>query len=532
MTSPALWQTEDVLLRLFAAFHKPVKKFSLVLLALFLLCVCAVRAYAGLDNMNAYSHDLFVFLDGGWRVLNGQIPYNSFFTDAGTVVHLLTALGLWLANGRAGGLVYAQALIGCSVGIWAYVLAARRLLPVLAVFFVLTVTFLTISPSLIGNPVTEITVACLYNRYGYALTALLLLEAFSEARLSPSPSLFFGGFSSGAIVALLLFTKISYFLGAGFLLLIMLPCRPQFRLRWFGIAAGFLAVFFPILLFMQGTLSPMWSSLRLLAAAKHLSILPFTIAPAISATCQMSIVALLAIALLWRDGALTQARHLAIVSFAVFASSVFFLLTNYQRGRVPLLAILGLFLIQEIETHFRKSPRENLLLRTAILSWSCVFVFGSIALDTASLGHALGCHLRGYKIGNSTFSSPRLSGFQDAEAWYVALVNDGLGLLQKFRRPSDTIASLDFSNPFSYALGIAPPPGGTPTGLQYRTNFDDNHHLSPEFLFGRATLVMVPDTFTDTTLEETIPRIYGPYLRQHFHLVGQTASWHLYRVND
>jgi hypothetical protein len=524
-------QTESSFCRFLAGFHKPVKKSSLVLFAFFLVCICAIRGYAGLDGMNSYSHDLFVSLDGGWRVLNGQIPYVTFFTDVGTFVHVQTALGLLLAHGHAQGVAYAQALTGCALGIWAYALAARRLSPVFAILFVLIVVLFTVSPSLIGDPAGGITAACLYNRYGYALAALLILEAFYAAPPASRFSPFLGGFSSGAIAALLLFTKISYFLGVGFLLVAMWPCRQQLRLRWFGIAAGFAIVFLPFWLYMQRTLLPMWSSLRLLAEAKHLSILPFTLPPATSASCQMGIVASLAVALLWRDGALSDARRLAIASFAVLAVGAFFLLTNYQHGRVPLLPILGLLIVQQVESRFRSNHREKLLLRTALVLWTCVFIVGSITLDSASLGHALGVRLRGEKIDDSTFNSPRLSGFQDYETWYVALVNDGIGLLQKYRHPSDTVASLDFSNPFSYALGIAPPRGGTPTGLQYRTNFDDDHHLSPEFLFGRATLVMVPETFTDVTLQQTIPRIYGPYLHKNFHLVGQTASWRLYRVN-
>ena len=523
---------ERLLIDFTQSFQKQPSKALLAFAALFLLGNCAIRAYTGFDGMNGYSHDLFVFLDGGWRVLNGQVPYNDFFTDVGTIVHLQTAFGLVLAGGRAEGLAYAQALTGCGLGIWAYALVANRLAGRIALLFVWTIVLFTISPSLIGDTPAEITAACLYNRYGYALTALLLVEAFYDGRKTSSRLVLLGGFSSGAITALLLFTKISYFLGALFLLVAMLPCRQQQRTRWIGIASGFTFVFVPIWCYMQCTLIPMWTSLRLLAGAKHLSILPATINAALSANSQMLIIAFVGVGLLWRDGAQTEARQLAIGIGAIIAAGAFFLLTNYQRGRVPLLPILGLLLIQELGLRFPGRSREILWLRTTVLVCSSLFILGSIVLDSASVAYALAFHLHQTTIPNSRFDSPKLSGFRDMEAGYVTFVNDGIKLVQRYRQPSDSVASLDFSNPFSYALGMASPWEGTPTGLQCRTNFDERYKLPGEYLFGHASLVMVPNTFTDTSLQQTIPRIYGPYLEKRFHLLDQTALWRLYRRND
>ena len=51
--------------------------------------------------------------------------------------------------------------------------------------------------------------------------------------------------------------------------------------------------------------------------------------------------------------------------------------------------------------------------------------------------------------------SPILSGFLPAgdDFSYGEFVNDGLSLVAKYRRPGDTVMSLDFTNPFSYSLG-------------------------------------------------------------------------------
>ena len=126
-----------------------------------------------------------------------------------------------------------------------------------------------------------------------------------------------------------------------------------------------------------------------------------------------------------------------------------------------------------------------------------------------------------------------MAGFSTFDLNYAHFINDGLALARQHLRPSDTVVSLDFSNPFSYAFRIPPAWGGTPMGMQFRTNFDDENHVSPERLFGHAGLVMIPQpqTFSDFSLAANIPRIYGPWLEQHFHLIGETVFWRVYRNN-
>ncbi len=43
---------------------------------------------------------------------------------------------------------------------------------------------------------------------------------------------------------------------------------------------------------------------------------------------------------------------------------------------------------------------------------------------------------------------------------------------------------------------------------------------------------MVPKQFTDPTLTESVPRIYGPYLARHYRLEAESANWRLYRRKD
>jgi len=112
----------------------------------------------------------------------------------------------------------------------------------------------------------------------------------------------------------------------------------------------------------------------------------------------------------------------------------------------------------------------------------------------------------------------------------VDYVNDGLTLVDQYRLPDDTIMSLDFSNPFSYALGMKPAPGGAIT-LHYGVNFSEARHPSAERLFGEARLVIIPKKPSEQGLRLGIPLVYGPYLKAHFHLIGESPGWRLYRHN-
>ena len=80
----------------------------------------------------------------------------------------------------------------------------------------------------------------------------------------------------------------------------------------------------------------------------------------------------------------------------------------------------------------------------------------------------------------------------------VEYINEGCDLLNQYRQPQDSVAALNFTNPFSFGLKMKPSRGGT-TWLQYGNNFDEAGP-SPERIFGDASLVMLPKLFSDKTL--------------------------------
>jgi hypothetical protein len=45
-------------------------------------------------------------------------------------------------------------------------------------------------------------------------------------------------------------------------------------------------------------------------------------------------------------------------------------------------------------------------------------------------------------------------------------------------------------------------------------------------------MIPQPGAFSNFSLAGSIPRIYGSWLEQHFHLIGETVFWRVYRNNN
>jgi len=99
-----------------------------------LVLVCAAVAIVGVPRLHIFGHDIFVSLDGGWRVLNGQRPGVDFYGQMGPVYYLLHAVGLWLAGNNARGLGYGSTLATALISFWAFFVLRPRMKP--APFFV------------------------------------------------------------------------------------------------------------------------------------------------------------------------------------------------------------------------------------------------------------------------------------------------------------------------------------------------------------------------------------------------------------
>ncbi len=495
-----------------------------VLVALFILSACLVRAYVGLWGMRVYTQDAFAVLDGAWRILNGQRPHVDFYSGLGPVTYLITAVGVVIARGNAAGLAYGQALFGCLAGLWAYRLSERRLRGLATALMCAIVVLMAIVPTTIGDSPTGTTPATTYNRCGYALVALLMIEASAACRTQRKRAEFWGGLSSGLVLGTLLFLKVSFFMGAVFLVAVLVPLRKQTRDRWHGIGAAFGLTVLAFAWYLRFDLAAMYNDLRTVAHSKHVMTGAYLAKDVI-----VSAIPFLLFVLIISQGEPSRWGRNAIrgAGLGVCLAGFFLLLTSWQFFGLPLDSVMAILLVDRaVPEPASVTPLRGL--RFSVLLFGTFFAISYLTPEVAGLNYALSQKL--HQTAHTSFTAPTLAGFNSTvERDYVEYINEGCDLLNQHRQAQDSVLALNFTNPFSFGLGMKPSSGGT-TWLQYGTNFDDAGP-SPEKIFGEASLVMLPKLFSDKTLPDTVPRLYGPFLKKHYTLAAESLNWWLYRRN-
>jgi len=494
-----------------------------------LACICMSRAFIGLVGTTLYSHDAFALLDPAWRVLNGQISHLDFFDNLGPVAYFPTVVGLLLAGGDAEGFGYGQAICAFLLGSWAYCLSHRRLSASRRVLLSVLVTLFCAAPIALGDSSLRLSPATTYNLYGYALVSLVMLEALLPPIPKSSRVELLGGVSTGTVIVLLSFTKVTFAAAAGAMFVSFLMCRSQSKPRWRGLAIGFLTTSILFGLYFRFQLMPLLRDMAILARAKHVSLEAYLLENIIESACLLLVFTVSVTVCLKSEESPWLAKSSLIAGITTVFIGLFLILTSHERVGFPLEAFLPIFLLELLHQSSGKTANKNYALRTTISLWALVLSFTILVPATLSLtsGAAQKIRMRHRLLGMQT---SRLASFVpvDEDVWYKILVDDGLLLLKQHRKLGDTVMSLDFSNPFSYGLAMSPARGGA-IAMQYGTTFDDAHRPTPEWLFGSATLVMIPKQFSDETLEGSVDRIYGLYLNQHFFLVSESLKWKLYR---
>ena len=509
--------------------------------------ICATRAlFGGVPVLN-HGIDNMVALDAGWRVLSGQRPHIDFYSALGPISSLITAFGLALAHHAAQGVNYASAILGFLIGVWSFLIARSRMATpwaaVTGIFFAL----LIVSPAPLGDPWAAITEAMFYNRYGYALLALIVIEAYLPLRENYSGSLA-GGLSSGAACCLLLFLKASYFFVAAPVIVLMLLVRRRNKAEIAGICLGFGGVLTIMLAYLGFHLGAMVNDLRIAAGARAESMLAVDSRIKVRASLVSNLV-LIGLAALsgfvaadasvdWRGRVLALGKSV-FAAVLVAGAGIAVLISNYQAATMPL---NGVFAIVLADAAMRGAVTGRGRFND-FRPWLCALValYLSLPLMTTN-ARALVYGLRRSHVPAdsaevSLIHSPAMRELKFmgySRAWttgweYAAVVNDGIALLQRWSPPGETIYSLAYVNPFSYALERKPALGGS-TWLHAVHNFSDTWKPSPEWLLGHADVVIVPKSPGFYSIDYIL-RNYMGYVSAQFHLVAETPYWWLYRNN-
>jgi len=535
------------------------RRSGLILLVAFVL-LDAIFAIMGAAPITG-PWDVVALLDGGWRIINGQVPHTDFHNPIGPLTYLLVAFGMKIGSPSTSSIAYGSVLLLALLLPWAWTIAAARLPWAIAFIFVLLAGFYLVTPRPPGYPIFDTTYAMIYNRQSYVLISMLILCVFLKSRGIARQSEWRDGLSVGVVLALLLYCKITYFVFATGLTLLgmVLDLRP---LRFFLAAAGAFAgvcVAFSVILRIN-----LYRYVLDIAAAGHsqsprMRIKLLTQSLGTNAMWLYLLAFCLAL-LTWASVQGSRNRWWGLrawmVAGAIIAAALLISSGNAAQGGggddplyfIAVMVFLELFRRSNTEPLAKPGTAARLAYTASFVLILPIFWGTILARDMASCAYALAwdverrpgfnpshrlhsADLRDFYVPPST---AHITAYWPARN-YAEKINDGIDLLQKYLQKGDRVTTIGFANPFSFALGLPPARDGY---LWWDLNFSfDRRHFPPakDFL-GDASLVMVP-RITDRKqgccfdTVEALLELYKDYFQANFHELASTDTWVLYRRN-
>lgn len=520
------------------------------LFAAYLACL----ALLGPVPSTLYGNDVFLLLDGGWRILNGQAPNHDFYLSLGPIIYMFSALGLWIAHSSAYGLTIGLLFFAAIVAVFAFLTSRTRMTAAGSILFSTFILLLCTSPMpLGGHSSLDLSYAMIYNRFGYGLLGILFVTQLlaSNGPGGHPKEDWFAGAVSGAILPILFFLKVSYFgIGAAFLVLSSLAFADlRTTRRLLAAASGLVLVTLAMLAFLRFDVRALVHDLRDTIHARSASIAHFGIGDLVEPSTTSLIALALALCFLGLKGPGGRNR-IWLVAAAIFTilAEALLVRTNGSQGPVyPLYTVIVFIVLADLGSAFRTSPQIPAAFAAALVVIGLAMTvqpffdhLRSLALLTTYKTRP-GLRVAGYRVEGEHLRSlvfydkgdEKDVARQENGHFYTAELNDGIDLLKKYSTSSDIVASLSFHNPFSYALLRRPPRAGS-TWLLLDNNISAGHMLSDARMFGDASVVMVPKYLltTHVATDELLFREYQPYLLSHFSLAAESDHWRLYRRRE
>jgi hypothetical protein len=504
-----------------------------------LILLCGSIAYVGVAPDRAVPCDLFIVLDGAWRVLQGQRPHVDFYTPLGPLMYMIFAAGLWLRGLDVRGVGLALGITGLIVGLWAWRLSRRRMGGVASVAMSWMMALLVITPRPIGYDFRLVSHASSFNRLGYALLGLVAIESlWVNDRNSSAPMRDWGGAAStGLLCAALLFLKITYGLAAIALVGVGLLLGKFDYKRIAAIIISFSLTVFGMLWYLQFGVSAVWSDLRIAGGGRLLPKEQILrgISEGLPAFAPLFLIAIIcSFGRRWS----VDAWRWPLMALAVTILGLCLGITNTYCPPVHLAALLGIMMgdwIAVWQPLGQTTGRS--MIQACMLAAIAVIAIAPAATDALSLTWAV-LPLRNVSQRRTAHLSPphvarfvAVNGNENPNLGtdFLDGVEDGIQLLKAHSHPEDSVMAMEFINPFEYALQRPVARGGA-TNLRYKYTYTDHSKPSAEWLVGNYSYVMIPKRTVDFPWSfQALMRNYMTYINSHFTWAAESRYWVLYR---
>ena len=507
------------------------------LVAVWAILTCA--ASRGVHEAR-YGHDVFLPLDGAWRVLNGQTQHVDFYSPYGPVETELVAWMMRLGGAGVLAIPRAVALVGLIAAAGMLAVVARRTSRAVGAWLVAVAALTAVGRNQLGFAFLQVSHSAYYNRIGFALLAIVMLESLVASRDERPGLVVAGGALSGFFTAILLFVKLTFPLVAAVFLaasaLMVLPSRARGIALAAGAVAGLLAggsligFHYGAMLgdyaFVAGARCVFevsrlgfWTDM---AARDSVIITPGRIVETIANEARPTLLVLVIAAIMPLDALRRPERRQMMALVAItWGASLALVLTSWQWGESPLFAVLALALLEYVVRSEAVDWRRPACIA---LCAACVLELGAKQVSSVLYDEQWQAT---YDARADTFPGTAATGLvidgsdsQCRPREYGPRLLQGVEAIRAVSEPR--VITLDFSNPFPFLMQTRPPSGG---GLcwHHDSTFSDEIFLSPRKMFGDANVVVVSKCPEDAAAVTSLAKLYDPALGD-FHLVKDTGA--------
>lgn len=497
--------------------------------------------------------DVFILLDGAWRILSGQSPHTDFHNPIGSMTYFLIAGGMKFSDVSLNGIVYGSVFFLLAAASWGGLIFFGRLPPAYALLMTLFVATLSVATRPLGYHPSVTTYAMIYNRYAWVLLILVLVQLFVADGRETKWKNRFDAASVGLLLGFLFYCKISYFIVGAAAVGVALVLRPRLRSAVFLTAGCFVLICLGAWLALGVSAAEYVRDIHSAGQAQSLAHRLRTLVRALAHNFwQVPLAAavwyLLAKPRDWRNReAWPDTLRVTAVYLFILTAALFLTVGNAEeRSDIPLFFVAGIVLLHNVGRLGAQSLVPALRDRDwkYLISVGIVVVFfGNIfSKDIMSIGYSIAGSISsaGKETVTNRIAADSLRNFviprnaQWRTAYWLAnefpgRINDGLSLLQRHASSDTRLLVLALTDPFSFALGL-PPAKGVLAWWDLNYSFNEQAHPAPSHLFAEANYVMVPilreeDKGCCQPTVHVLLDLYGQYLKAHFFEIGRSGSW-------
>lgn len=497
-----------------------------------------------------YGHDLFVHLDGAWRVVSGQLPNRDFHTPLGLIAYVLPGVALAMTGSLGLTMPLAMLLYALLLLVPIIWLCQSRMPLWLGLLFSTFLIVLMTAPLNVGETPKELSFAMYYNRWSWVALSLVFVT-LAPHRLSSRWNNAADLAVIGMLLTLLFYLKATFLVFAAIYVCAMVVVRRTRSMAIGGLLVGIalVAIASLVLRTTPAYIDDIRNAARVSGVVRH----GFAFLIEEGAQNGRQIVVLGAVAAMGRLRGTGWTERLA----AVFIVGASLILANQNAQGFELPALVAAAAVLFLAPTRVAKPVE----RTGALV--VALAIGALAYNPLALGlRALVLHAKQARNSTSPLDNVVLAypltapqdvpvaallhsayatrptpaelpplRMQLTTAEYGMTLQDGVDLLRSSPALRGSVATFDLANPFNALLRRAPARHDNSWNHFGRT-FSPEVHLSDYDALGNVDVIMEPKDSTGYRGTAVLMQIFAPYMRQHFRLAGESSFWRAYARVD